>query len=73
MRRLDRRELLEAELVEALGPGQVLEALLAEVEELDLRHELARHLRDEHLAAVAGGGDARGAVDVHADVEAVGR
>ena len=59
---LDRRELLVAELVEPLGPRQVLEPLLAEVEELDLRHELARDLRDEHLPAVAGRRDPRGAV-----------
>jgi hypothetical protein len=61
------------ELVDPLRLVHVLELVLAEVPQRDIRRrvvaeELARRRGDEHLAAVAGGGDARGAVDAHPDV-----
>ncbi len=46
------RECLFSELVDALGGGEVLQAVLAEVRELDL-DELGGGRGDEHLAAVA--------------------
>ena len=56
-----------AELVDALGRREVLEAVLAEVGQLDV-DEAGGRRRDEHLAAVTGGGDAGGPMHVVADV-----
>ena len=69
---LQRRELGAAELVDPLGRGEVLEAVLAEVVQVDRVDEPGGGGREEDLAAVAAGGDARGAVDVDADVALVG-
>ena len=64
--RLQRGEVLleprRDELVEPLGLVQVLELVLAQVSQGDVRdgivaEQLARRLRDEHLAAVPGCGD----------------
>ena len=70
-----RCELIGDDLVEPLGAVQVLEPMLADVVERDADagaqlgdDELARGAGDEHLAAVRGRADARGAMDVHADV-----
>ena len=65
------------ELEDPLGLGQVLEAVQAEVAERGRRrfacaHELMRAFGDDHLAAVRGRRDPRSAVDVDADVVAVG-
>ena len=53
------------------GARQILEPVLAEVGELEL-DERGRRGRDEHLPAVAGRGDPRGAVHVLSDVALVG-
>ena len=70
VQRLERRERRVSELVHALGSREVLEAVLAEVGERELG-EARRCCGNEHLAAVAGGGDARGSMDVVADVALV--
>jgi hypothetical protein len=69
MERRERREVVVAELVDALGGGQVLEPVLAEVAEaVRAVKERGGRGRDEHLTAVAAGGDAGRAVNVSADV-----
>ena len=70
--RLERRELVVSDLEDVLGRGEVLEAVLTEVTELVVDKALGRG-GDEHLSAVAGGGDTGGAVDVVADVALVGQ
>ena len=52
--------------------GDVLQPVLAEVGERRPLDELGGRMREEDLAAVAGGGDARGEVDVVADVALLG-
>ena len=69
--RLERRKVALAELVDALGSRQVFEAVLAEVTQLVL-DEGGTGGGHEHLSAVAGCGDAGGAVDVSADVALLG-
>ena len=67
------RELALAELEEALGADQVLQAVLAEVADRSLCLEkAARRPGDDDLAAVRRGCDPRRAVDVHADVAFLG-
>jgi hypothetical protein len=61
-----RRELTVVELVQPFGSCQVLEPVHAEVTQAIRTGEIARCLRGENLAAVAGSGDARSAV--HVDV-----
>jgi len=65
------------ELEEMLRLGQVLQSVVAEVAEPDadvlVLEQIARRVRDEHLAAVAGGADARAAVDADAYVALPGR
>jgi hypothetical protein len=61
------RESLAPELEEPERLGEVLQPVLAEVGQLAL-DKRARRLREEHLAAVPGGGDPRRQVDVRADV-----
>jgi hypothetical protein len=58
-------------LVDPLRRGQVLQAVLAEVDEPGVCRERGRRRRDEHLSAVPRGRDARGPVDVGADVPLV--
>ena len=67
-----RREGSVSELVDALGCGQVLEAVLAEVAQPVRAEEGSRGGRDEHLSAVAARGDAGRPVDVDADVALLG-
>ena len=64
-----RREVAVAELVEPLGVGKVLQPVLSEVAEgcIDVE-EPSRGLGDDDLSSVRRGGDASGAVDVHAHV-----
>ena len=69
--RLQRREGAVSELEERHRLGDVLEPVLAEVGQLVL-DELGGRLREDDLAAVARGGDARSEVDVVADVALVG-
>ena len=68
----ERREVGCAVLEDALGRGEILEAVLAEVRELEL-DELRRGGRDKHLPAMACRCDAGGAVDVAADVALLGQ
>ena len=72
-----RRELLwksrDDELEQSLRPEDVLERVLAEVEQLDsveleVLHDSRRCVREEDLTAMPGGADPRGAVDADADV-----
>ena len=72
VQRLQARELGVAELEEALRRREVLEPVFAEVAYGLAGDEVARRLRQEHLAAVPGGGDPRRAVDVDPDVALVG-
>ena len=69
--RLQERELalqaVDLELVDALGRAQVLEPVGAEVARFVV-DERARRLRQQHLAAVADGRDARALVHVDPDV-----
>ena len=67
VQRLEGWERAVAELVHALGSRQVLEAVLAEIGQLELE-QAGRGRRDEHLSTVAGSGDAGGTMDVVADV-----
>ena len=72
IQRLERRELLVAQLVEPLRRAEVLSGV-SEVAQLHPRAEKSlRRLRDEHLTAVAGAHDPRGTVDVGADVSLFG-
>ena len=72
-RRELRRQVADDELEELFGAIEVLEPVLAEVPERDVARQLvgdqlARGARDQHLSAVAGRADPRGAMDVQADV-----
>jgi len=70
-------ETVRCHLVQAHGPVEVLEPLLAEVAEEDVQvlllvlEQRLRRLRDEHLTTVASGADAGGAVDRQAGIAAV--
>ncbi len=65
---LERGELALAELVEALGGGQVLEPVLAQVAQDVRAGQRGGGGGDQHLAAVAAGGDAGRPVHVHAHI-----
>jgi hypothetical protein len=67
VQRLQGREVARSELGDALGSGQILEPVFAEVSQLEL-DERSRRAGDEHLPAVAGSGDAGRSVDVATDV-----
>ncbi len=73
--RLQQRELarqaVDLELVDALGRAQVLEPVCAEVARLVVDQRASR-LRQQHLAAVADGCDARALVHVDPDVSLMG-
>src|SRR5690349_15000840 len=63
------RELVRAELIETLRAGQILEAVLAQVVELELSgDQVTSRLTENRLATVSGGHDPRRPVDVHPDV-----
>ena len=57
-----------SELVDPLGLGQILQAVVAEVAEPTGPDELGGRGRDQHLPAVTAGGDPRRPVHVHPDV-----
>jgi len=69
---LQRRELTRAQLVQPLGRGQVLEPVFAEVVQLGV-DQRRRRGRDDHLAAVGRRRDARGPVNIVADVALSGQ
>jgi len=70
---LERREVVVTKLEEALRLSQVLQPVLAEVTNIDSGiEEIARRMRDQHLAAVSGGGNARGSVHIDTDVVLAG-
>ena len=80
--RVERREglpeALADELEDFLGLRQVLEAVRPEVAQPDALERLlgeqpAGRVRDENLAAMAGGADARGTMDADPDVSSSGR
>jgi hypothetical protein len=73
VKRLQRGELLVAELEDPLRRAQVFEPVLAEVAKTVAVDECRGRGRDEHLPAVPGGGHARGAVDVRPDVALLGQ
>ena len=65
----ERGERAETELVDALRPGEVLQPVLAEIDDLLLvREQVARRIRQEHLPSVPGGRDPGCAMDVHPHV-----
>ena len=69
---LERRKIRVPELVETLRGGEVLEAMVAEVEEVRCGVEqLPRRLREENLPAVARAHDPRRTVHVGTDVALV--
>ena len=74
--RLEQREVggepVDLELVDALRRAQVLEPVHAQVAHNRV-HERARRLRQEHLPAVADGGDPRAPVYVEPDVTLLGQ
>ena len=66
------------ELVDALGAGQALQLVLAEVAEVEVGavrgcEQLVGGMRDEHLPTVTGRADPSGPVDVEADIPAFHR
>ena len=67
-----RWELARAELEQLRRGIEVLQAVAPEVAQRLILHERCRRGREDHLAAVGEGGDARAAVDVDPDV-ALGR
>ena len=71
VQRLQRREVVRAELEDALGRAQVLQPVQAEVAHLGAG-EVGGRLRQEHLAAVPGGRDPRRPMHVEPDVALVG-
>ncbi len=71
MEALQRREVRVAELVDALGRGEILEPVRAEVAQLLVGEEPGCRSGDEDLPPVTCGGDARGAVDIRADIALV--
>jgi hypothetical protein len=73
IQRAQRRKASVAELEEPVRGAEVLQAMLAEVNELAVFPEkLPRRLREQDLPAVARAHDPRRAVDVYADVPLVG-
>jgi hypothetical protein len=68
VQRLQRRESIVAELEDPLRRAQVLEPVLAQIEELVRVDERRRHRRHEHLTAVTDCGNASRAVDIGADI-----
>ena len=66
------REPVDLELVDALRRAQILEAVHAEVADVRVDERTGR-LRQEHLPAVADGGDPRALVHVEADVSLLGQ
>ena len=69
---LQRRECAVTELVDALRGREILEAMLAEVDEPVRPDERGRRRGDQHLPAVAYRRDPSSAVDVVSDVALVG-
>ena len=72
VQRPQRRKVPVAELVDPLGCRQVLEPILPEVAQTLHAGQVPSRLRDQDLAAVAGGGDAGRTVDVDPDVALLG-
>src|SRR5207237_3905529 len=74
--RLERREAggkaVDLELVDPLRSAQILEPVWPQVPDLGV-DQGPRGLGEEHLPAVAGGGDTRTLVDVEADVAFLGK
>src|SRR5439155_15140037 len=67
------REAADVDLPDPLGRGQVLESVIGEIAKGELLRKLRRdqrpgRIRDQHLPAVAGGGNPGRAVDVDADI-----
>ena len=67
----ERREVAVSELVDRIGCVEVLEPVFAEVRSSSST-SVGGRCENEHLAAVAGGGDPCGTVDVVADVTLLG-
>ena len=74
--RLQQREVagepVDLELVDALRCAEILESVHAQVADVSV-HERTGRLREEHLAAVADGGDPGALVHVEADVSLLGQ
>src|SRR5207253_10375451 len=65
---LERRKLAAPKLVDALGRGEVLEPVLAEITQRIQLNEGRSGRRDKHLPAVTRGGDPCSTVYIGADV-----
>ena len=72
VQRLQARKVAVAQLEQALGRREVLQTVLTQVANSLAGDEVARRLRQENLPAVPGGGNARRAVNVDADVALLG-
>jgi hypothetical protein len=70
--RAERRKVPVAELVEPLGPDEVLQPVLPEVADGCVVEKLLRRLGEDDLAPVSSGSDSRSAVYVDPDVALVG-
>ena len=71
--RLQGRERSVAELVQALGRREILQPVIAQVDEPVIADHRGGRRRDEHLATVTDGGDPRRSMDVHPHVPLVRR
>src|SRR5262249_47922647 len=63
--------LTRTQLVDPLGRGQVLQPVLAKIDDIPHPGEVPRSLREKHLSAVADRRDPRGAVHIDADIALV--
>ena len=71
-----RGQIRRDELIEMLGPREIAQAMLAQVTELHARRQMIAHQflggqRDQHLAAMGRGEDARHAIQRLAEVVAI--
>ena len=66
--RPERGEITLAVLIQALGPGQILQPVLAEITDGSVAEQLTSRLREHDLSSVSGRRDSRGPVNVDADV-----
>jgi hypothetical protein len=72
--RPQRRKVTVAELEQSLRVGEVLQPVLAQVANFGVRLEKVEgRFREDDLAAVRGRRDARGPMDVHADIALLGQ
>src|SRR5207244_9143533 len=66
--RTKRREATKPVLVQPLSTGQILQPMLTQIDQLLLRNEVSRRLRDHDLAAVRGGRDPSSPMNIDPDI-----